>query len=99
MANSYPFKWTKVPEELENERQKLFEFPSGRRNGVVSEPLGIHLSEQMTEVGEKVYNFKLRPDDIWIVTYPKCGTTWTQVSFLMILREIFASGTAMSLIF
>lgn len=27
---------------------------------------------------ERIYNFKLRPDDIWIVTFPKCGTTWTQ---------------------
>ena len=28
---------------------------------------------------ERIRNFELRPDDIWILTYPKCGTTWTQV--------------------
>ena len=30
---------------------------------------------------------KLRPDDIWIVTYPKCGTTWTQQIVRLIINR------------
>ncbi|KAG0723681.1 Sulfotransferase 1C4 [Chionoecetes opilio] len=27
---------------------------------------------------DKFYEFKFRPNDVLIMTYPKCGTTWTQ---------------------
>lgn len=30
---------------------------------------------------ERMKGFKLRPDDIWIASFPKSGTTWTQVQY------------------
>ena len=27
---------------------------------------------------DKLKKMKLYPDDVWVVSYPKCGTTWTQ---------------------
>ncbi|KAK7076217.1 Sulfotransferase (sult) [Halocaridina rubra] len=31
-----------------------------------------------TRFADKIYNFKVKPNDVYIVTWPKCGTTWTQ---------------------
>ena len=32
-------------------------------------------------------DMKWRPDDVWIVTYPKCGTTWTQQIVRLIINK------------
>ena len=33
---------------------------------------------------ERIKNMEIFEDDIWVVTYPKCGTTWTQEMIWMI---------------
>ena len=77
---SYPIKWVPVSDEIEEKRMRFFAEGSTVHKAVVSEPYGVHAAPAMAEAAKKVYNFKVRPDDIWIITYPKCGTTWTQVS-------------------
>jgi hypothetical protein len=46
---------------------------------VKSVPGNVYMPKRFAEIAEEVYNFEVRPDDVWIVTYPKSGTTWSQV--------------------
>ena len=33
------------------------------------------------EYAERIKNFEVREDDVWVVTYPKCGTILFQITF------------------
>ena len=71
--------WKNCPDELEALKQKVFGPESNQLIGIVSEPYGVHALPAMKNVAKKIETFEIRSDDIWIVTYPKCGTTLTQV--------------------
>jgi len=36
------------------------------------------LPRKYAQWANRIQNFKVRPDDIWVVGFPKTGTTWTQ---------------------
>ncbi len=76
---NYPFEWVPSPPYLEAKKEKLFAEGSNQRNMVMAKPWRFFMPKEMLRDYEAIYNFEIRPDDVWLLTYPKCGTTWTQV--------------------
>ena len=75
-----PFIWVPISKEWEVKRTKVFgSDDSTQIKFFKTIPYDVCAQEPMIEACKKIYNFKVRQDDIWIMTYPKCGTTWTQV--------------------
>ncbi|XP_034830391.2 sulfotransferase 1C4-like isoform X2 [Maniola hyperantus] len=37
---------------------------------------------------EAIYNLRVRPDDIWVITFPRSGTTWTQEMVWLIENDL-----------
>ena len=54
-----------------------------------------NLSFLVLVVIKEISQFEVRSDDIWIITYPKCGTTWMQELAWLIASR----GTASNYVF
>jgi len=40
------------------------------------------------KIEDQIKNLELRDDDIWLVTFPKCGTTWMQETLTMLVNDM-----------
>lgn len=83
-----PFSWKTISEKEKEVREKLFGENSTALDPVVSDPYDIYMPKSYVLSSKEIYNFQVRPDDIWIVTYKKCGTTWTQEIVWNIMNDL-----------
>ncbi|KAI9564852.1 hypothetical protein GHT06_008593 [Daphnia sinensis] len=84
-----------IPESLEEPFLK--EFPEYVEGIVRGDPGGFVLTPHYGEHAEELYNFHVRPDDIWVLSFPKSGTTWTQELVWLIANDCDFEGAKRSL--
>ncbi|KAB7503909.1 Sulfotransferase 1C4 [Armadillidium nasatum] len=78
------------------ESVKQYEQFGGNRVGTIRlEPDGWFFTSPFITHANKVYDFKFKPTDIVIMTFPKCGTTWTQeiVWTMGLPKSFFGEGS------
>jgi len=67
-------------EEIQSDALKIFEAnQGGYKEGFIRfNPSGQVLPRCFAEFEKEISSVKVRKDDVWISSFPKCGTTWTQ---------------------
>lgn len=46
------------------------------------------MNAKYAEIADRIANFQVRSDDVWVVSFPKCGTTWAQEMVRMLQIDL-----------
>ncbi|XP_018564235.1 uncharacterized protein LOC108905722 [Anoplophora glabripennis] len=93
--NKFPFEIRPIQPELDEKIKSLF---LGEKDGSVEiGPKKYIFSSKYGQTAETIYNFEVRSDDVWIVTFPRSGTTLMQEMAWLILNEDYDTAKKVSL--
>ena len=85
--------WSLVSEDEDERMKKCFNEDSPMLGMYKSTPGDVRMPSMYVNRGyEKMKHFKIRPDDIFILSYPKTGTTMTLEIIWQILHDLDESG-------
>lgn len=48
----------------------------------------VMIQKFMDQFAERIKKMEVYEDDVWVVTFPKCGTTWTQEMVWLINNDL-----------
>uniref|UniRef100_A0A224XSY7 Putative sulfotransferase n=1 Tax=Panstrongylus lignarius TaxID=156445 RepID=A0A224XSY7_9HEMI len=93
----FPYKITNIEG---NDGKELLELFQGEKVGFVQVgPKKWALPAKYADHAEKYYTFDLKKDDLWIMTYPRSGTTWIQELLWLVNNKLdFEASSELPLI-
>ena len=80
--------WNSLPEKERNDYNDLWGNPSLLKDPILSIPYKVLMPKNYASIADRVLNFEVRPDDIWVISYPKCGSTWTREIVWHVLNDV-----------
>ncbi|KAF4527039.1 hypothetical protein B566_EDAN001587 [Ephemera danica] len=83
---SFPYEIKPMEEAMKNELKANF---IGETEGYLEAgPKKFIVTSRYAEFASTIYNFKVRPDDAWVVTFPRSGTTLMQELVWLIKNDL-----------
>ncbi|KAJ8727195.1 hypothetical protein PYW08_015592 [Mythimna loreyi] len=90
---SFPFDVEETEPEEKSEIKRLFNYPKIDLTRVG--PKGYVMPRPYIEQAENIYNLSIRPSDVFVASFQRAGTTWTQELVWLVAND-FDYETALS---
>lgn len=104
--SDYPIVLTPLEQDVVEERKKFWSGPYSTMNELLvsSNPsnkdhTSIKIPKRFLEIKDDIYQMEIKSDDLILVTYPKCGSTWLQEMLWQLQKGVDLEGGKSPLFF